>query len=792
MKLLLIIFYLFCFVICRAQQINIIPKPQQLEMKQGIFSITPATVIVANDMNEQSTVKFFNRHLKTYYGFGLKTAKAATKNFIRFSTKKFIQPGIEGKYELNVSAAGIDISGDTYSGTFNGMQTLIQLLPIPIEKTKSNNYKLSITQLSITDFPRFQYRGMHLDVGRHFQPIAFIKRYIDFLAYHKLNKFHWHLTEDQGWRIEIKKYPELTNIGSKRNGTLIGRYPGKGNDNRPHQGFYTQAEIKEVVQYAKERFIEVIPEIEMPGHSSAAIAAYPWLSCFPEKPTAIPANMISAKSIEEQKNGRIKLVQETWGVFDDVYCAGNDSTFQFLQNVIDEVITLFPSNYFHIGGDECPKTHWKICAKCQQRMKELNLKDEHELQSYFVQRIEKYLNSKGKTLIGWDEILEGGLAPNAIVMSWRGEAGGIEAAKQKHQVIMSPGKPVYFDHTQSKNEDSVTIGGYNPIEAVYAYNPVPKELNADESKYVLGAQANVWTEYMNNTQKIEYMIFPRMAALSEVLWSSTENKSWDDFEKRLMVQMKRYEMMNWNYSRAYFDLEGKVYSDSSKIIWSFKNKIQGTDISVRKMNPADGGISEYLTFYSNSSNSFEISQSGRYEANILKSYPLQKKSLIIGNTISQIFTFSKSTGKKITLTTPPSNSYPGDGAFTLVNGIINDKGRERSHEFLGFSGTDCEAVIDLGKADTISNVTAHIFSQPSTWIWTPSSFTVQTSMDGINFTPVMNAGAPVMNDKKVELNFGATVGRFVKVFIKNKGIIPEGYSGAGKKAWLFVSEVQVF
>lgn len=754
-----------------AQQINIIPKPQQLEIKKGNFIITPATVIVLGDANEQNTVNFFNRHLKAYNGFQLKIVKAATKNFIRFSTKKFIQPGTEGKYDLNITATSIEISGDTYSGTFNGMQTLIQLLPF-------NHNRLSIPQLSILDEPRFQYRGMHLDIGRHFEPIAFIKRYIDFLAYHKLNKFHWHLTEDQGWRIEIKQYPELTTIGSKRNGTIIGRYPGNGSDNKPHGGFYTQAQIKEVVQYAKERFVEVIPEIEMPGHSSAAIAAYPWLSCFPAKPTEIPANMISNKSVEEQKNGRVKLVQETWGVFDDVFCAGNDSVFTFLQNVIDEVILLFPSKYFHIGGDECPKTHWKQCPKCQQRIKELGLKDEHELQSYFVQRIEKYLNSKGKTLIGWDEILEGGLAPNAIVMSWRGEAGGIEAAKQKHQVIMSPGKPVYFDHTQSKNEDSVTIGGYNPIEAVYAYEPIPKELNADDAKYVLGAQANVWTEYMNNTKKIEYMIFPRMAALSEVLWSTNENKSWDDFEKRLPVQMKRYEMMGLNYSKAYYDLKATVLptEDLNGVYWKLESKNDKGRIGY-----SIGTQSAELNY----SNPLRVGASNIYGAR----YYYENK---IVSSVIQTFTFSKSTGKKITLTNPPSNSYPGDGAFTLVNGIINEKGRERAHEILGFSGTDCEAVIDLGKIDTINNVTAQIFSQPISWIWPPSSFTVQTSMDGINFTPIVDVGPPVRNENKIQLDFPAREARFVKVFLKNKGVIPEGSPGAGNKAWLFVSEVQVF
>lgn len=551
MKLQLLAFLLFFAASVKAQEVNIIPKPKTLELKKGSFTITPSTVLVLGDDGEKATASFFNQHLKSVYGFELKTAKSSAKNFIRFSTKKLIKPGTEGKYDLTVSGKGATVSGDTYSGTFNGMQSLIQLLGVDAKAISSKQF--TIPALAIQDEPRFQYRGLHLDVGRHFYDASYVKRYIDFLAYHKLNVFHWHLTEDQGWRIEIKKYPLLTSVGSKRNGTIIGRYPGKGNNNQPVGGFYTQEEIKEVVQYAKDRFIEVIPEIEMPGHGSAAIAAYPWLSCFPNRTTAIPLNMVSLKSVQEIQNGRVKIVQETWGVFDDVFCAGKDSTFKFLENVLDEVIELFPSNYVHIGGDECPKTHWKQCPNCQKRMKELKLKDEHELQSYFVQRIEKYLNSKGKILIGWDEILEGGLAPNAQVMSWRGEAGGIAAAKEHHYVMMTPGSHVYFDHKQTSNEDSVTIGGYTTVQKVYSYEPVPKELTGDAVKYVRGAQANLWTEYISNTNKVEYMLFPRISALSEVLWSSKENRNWSDFEKRLLVQFKRYDLLKINYSRAYFD-----------------------------------------------------------------------------------------------------------------------------------------------------------------------------------------------------------------------------------------------
>ncbi len=417
MKLQLPLFFLFLSVSLAAQEINIIPKPLETTVGKGSYTLKNK-ITLANyfaDMKpDDPLTSYLTNYLKKYYNIEVKLVpQNFNADIVLFATR--MPTGGALAYKFSVTEGGIRIDANFDESAFHGIQTLIQLLPV------NTTGKKQIPVVEIYDRARFDYRGMHLDVGRHFAPVSFIKKYIDYLALHKLNTFHWHLTEDQGWRIEIKKYPKLTAVGSKRNGTIIGRYPGKGTDNKPYSGFYTQAQIKEVVQYAKDRFVEVIPEIEMPGHSSAAIAAYPWLSCFPNQPTVIPKNMISNKSVEEQTKGRIKLVQETWGVFDDVFCAGKDSTFKFLENVLDEVIALFPSKYVHIGGDESPKTHWKQCPACQKRMKGLNLKDEHELQSYFVQRIEKYLNSKGKTLIGWDEILEGGLAPNAQVMSWRGE-----------------------------------------------------------------------------------------------------------------------------------------------------------------------------------------------------------------------------------------------------------------------------------------------------------------------------------------------------------------------------------
>lgn len=531
---------LLCCTLSFAQEVNIIPQPVKVVKNAGSFVINAQISLVAANKEDNASAAFLNAYLSDYYGFVLPVVKKATKNYIKLSSLKSIQ-GLKGEgYSLKSDKNGVEIIGNSPIGTFYGIQTLIQLLPVE----KSSN--LAIASVNVQDEPRFAYRGAMLDVGRHFFSVAFVKKYIDYLALHKLNYFHWHLTEDQGWRIEIKKYPKLTEIGSKRNGSIIGKYPGKGSDNTPEGGFYTQEEVKDIVKYASDRFITVIPEIEMPGHSSAAIAAYPELSCFPNEKTNLPDNMMSDKSKQEMANGRNKIVQETWGVHADIFVP-TENTFKFLENVLDEVIALFPSKYIHIGGDEAPKDAWKKSEFCQQMIKEKGLKDEHGLQSYFIQRIEKYVNAKGRTIIGWDEILEGGLAPNAIVMSWRGEEGGIAAAKENHQVIMTPGSHVYLDHSQTKNEKEVTIGGFLPLEKVYSYEPIPKELNEQQAKYVMGAQGNVWTEYMANPAKVEYMIFPRLSALSEVLWSPKDKKDWTQFQTKIETMKKRYTMWGANY-----------------------------------------------------------------------------------------------------------------------------------------------------------------------------------------------------------------------------------------------------
>lgn len=513
--------------------VNIVPKPVSVTEKPGMFVINSNTKILFNfsDEHNENIAAPVNFHISKFYGMNPLSLGTATKqqaNSIYISLTK--NPGIRPEgYLLEVGKSGVSIEATTPAGLFYAVQSLIQLMPS--QEVKMD--KIYLPFVDITDYPRFEWRGLHLDVCRHFMPKEFVLKYIDYMAIHKLNTFHFHLTEDQGWRIEIKRYPKLTEIGSKRKETIMGRgnETVKQYDGKPHGGFYTQEDIKEIVAYAAKRYVTVVPEIEMPGHALAALASYPELGC----------------------TGGPYEVATKWGVFKEVMCAGKEGTFEFLQNVMDEVLTLFPSKFIHIGGDECPKDSWKECPDCQQRIKELGLKDEHELQSWFITRMEKYLNAKGKDIIGWDEILEGGLAPNAAVMSWRGEAGGIAAAKERHKVVMSPGTHCYLDHFQGPKETQpLAIGGFTPLEKIYSYEPVPAELSAEEAKYIMGAQGNVWTEFMPNPAHVEYMVYPRAAALAEVVWTPRESRDYKNFMERMEKMVLRYYSYGINFCRLEF------------------------------------------------------------------------------------------------------------------------------------------------------------------------------------------------------------------------------------------------
>lgn len=490
------------------QGINIIPTPQSLVQQDGFFRLNSHTAITAVSPEAKTIAEFFAAKMRTSTGLDIQVAEKG--NILLSLDSSLDVPNDEG-YSLEVSKDAVKVVAKTTQGLFYGMQSFLQLLPAEIESpSKVNGIAWQAPAVSIKDAPRFGYRGIMLDPCRHFMPVENVKKYIDVLSLFKINRIHWHLTDDQGWRIEIKKYPKLTEIGSKR-------IDGEGTE---YGGYYTQEEIKDIVKYAADHFITVVPELELPGHEMAAIAAYPNLSCKGEP-------------------GTPRII---WGVEDIVMCPGKEDMFTFLQDVIDEMVPLFPSEYFHIGGDECPKTSWKNCPLCQKRIKAEGLKAdgkhsaEEKLQSYVIQRMEKYLETKGKKIIGWDEILEGGLAPSATVMSWRGEEGGIAAALMDHTVIMTPGgNGMYLDAYQGDPKiEPVTIGGYTLLEKTYSYNPIPDTLAAmGKSDYILGVQGNTWSEYMYDEAKRDYMIFPRILAVAEIGWTNLDRKDYKDFERRI-------------------------------------------------------------------------------------------------------------------------------------------------------------------------------------------------------------------------------------------------------------------
>ncbi|WP_088124910.1 beta-N-acetylhexosaminidase [Roseivirga misakiensis] len=497
--------------------------PQPLELNYNLnkhFYLNSRPILLSETESADKAMGFLHDYLKSA-GWSAELHESGNAQ-IHFKYNGEMQGEA---YALKVDHEGVTIRANTDVGFFYGVQSLVQMLP-------TDKQIAVLPYMALLDKPRFSWRGLHLDVGRHFYSVDFIKKYIDLMAFYKLNTFHWHLTEDQGWRIEIKKYPKLTAVGSQRKETIkeknFNPYIGDG---KLYGGFYTQDEVKEIVAYAAERHVTVVPEIEMPGHSLAALAAYPELGCGP---------------------GPYE-VGTRWGVYEDIYCP-SEKTFAFLEDVLKEVIDLFPGDYIHIGGDEAPKAVWKKSKLAQQVIKREGLKDEFELQSYFIKRIEKFLVSKGKKLIGWDEILEGGLAPEATVMSWRGENGGIEAAENGHDVVMSPNADMYFDHYQANPENQpLAIGGYTTLESVYHYEPIPAALDSEHHKHVLGAQANVWTEYMKTSDYVEYMAYPRVVALAETVWTDPAKKDWARFQEKMQQQYKLLDARGVNYFNAATD-----------------------------------------------------------------------------------------------------------------------------------------------------------------------------------------------------------------------------------------------
>ncbi|HRH71226.1 MAG TPA: family 20 glycosylhydrolase [Flavobacteriales bacterium] len=649
-------------------------------------------------------------------------------------------------HQVSVTPDGITINAIAEEGIYRGSRTLIQLL----EQGRASG---TLPCLTITDWPRFPWRGMHLDACRHFWSVEFTKKYIDLLARYKMNSFHWHLTEDQGWRIEIKKYPKLTEVGAWRSGSQIGPYSRREYDSIPYGGFYTQDEIRDVVAYAKARHITVVPEIEMPGHAMAALAAYPQLGC----------------------TGGPYEVQRGWGVFDDVFCAGNDSVFTVLEDVLTEVMDLFPSEMIHIGGDECPKERWKTCAKCQARMKTNGLKDEHELQSYFIQRIEKFVNNKGRTIIGWDEILEGGLAPNAAVMSWRGTEGGIAAAKEKHNVVMSPGSHCYFDHYQGDPaNEPLAIGGYTTVQKVYSYEPIPAELKPEEHKYILGAQGNVWTEYILTPEHVEYMAVPRMLALAEVLWTPKKKRDEKDFIRRLESDLPKLEAMKVNASKSLYQVS----------ILPRRGKVAGT-IEVQLSTSASGIIAhqeEGSPDWFGYTVPLVLDSDTRLRAR-------SEKDGIVGPVSERQFMFNSATAQQITLSVQPNERYNDGGAFTLVDGITAGEKRVNT-EWLGWR-EGVTITVDLGSEQDVRTIGIGALNEPHSWIHLPEQVEFSTSRDGKTFVQLGSHKVdPGVGRRAFKFDVAGRT-RYVRLTAKHPGKIPEGLPGAGNAAWMFLDEVEV-
>ncbi|MFA7274064.1 MAG: beta-N-acetylhexosaminidase [Crocinitomicaceae bacterium] len=648
-------------------------------------------------------------------------------------------------YSIDIKGK-ITISYSSEASCFYALQSLKQL----IQKDDIGTF---LPNCFISDNPKFEWRGMHLDVSRHFFTVEEVKKYLDWMARYKFNKFHWHLTDDQGWRVEIKAFPKLTEIGSLRKQTLVGlaSVSPEKYDNTPEKGFYTQEEIQEVVAYAKKRFIEVVPEIEMPGHASAALAAYPEYSC----------------------TGETIQVAQTWGVFEDVFCS-KDETIDFLQQVLAELIPLFPGQYFHVGGDEAPKTRWKVCPACQAQMGKHQLKDESALQSFFIQQMDHFLKSNGKTLIGWDEILEGGLSENAAVMSWRGTEGGIEAAKQHHYVVMTPGSHCYFDHYQSdRKSEPLAIGGFTSLEKVYSFNPIPADLEPNLRPYILGGQANLWTEYIANWKQVEYMILPRMIALSEVLWFSGE-KEYESFRQRLeKFEFPYLESKKANYSKAIFYIESEITPEEEGVELEFEGEKSSSTLEVKfdQTNPA---------IVQEKNGKIRILRSKR--PHLLRFTAKSKTTLGVDTLGIEILQHS-TLGQSWIIENKLSQFYPGKGGMTLSDGIIG--GRPwNGKEWLGFDQKEIKLSIELPSIRKIDGLNLSFLEAKSSWICLPETVVIDYSKNGTKW----KSKSVAVSTEKQRISIKKKA-KYLRITVVNADKIPDGQPGSGHAPWLFMDEI---
>ena len=745
----------------------ILPRPQQVDRQQGEYVMRGEQTVAFPDSSAgaHTVFRYLSEALRPA-GISLKQVAPEAKASIRWS---FSDQLAEEAYTLTITPEAISIcSNPSAKGLFYGVQSLLQLLPPSAWDTKqkpAESYQLPA--MNLTDAPRFAYRGAMMDVGRNFLPKEAVLKMLDLMAFYKLNSFHFHLTDDQGWRIEIKKYPRLTEKGAYRKQTQVGHcdyYFPRRYDGIEKRGFYTQDEIREIVRYAADRFITVIPEIEMPGHSSAALACYPELSC---------------------GLGKTYVVRDYYDVFDEVYCP-KEHTFRFLEDVLTEVIDLFPSHYIHIGGDECPKKAWKKCSHCQALMKQLNLPDESALQSWFIHRIEKFVNSRGRDIIGWDEILEGGLAPRATVMSWRGEAGGIEAARQQHSVIMTPGEYCYFDFYQEDPEEApLAIGGYLPLDKVYSYNPLPGELTAEEQKYIIGVQANIWGEYIQTPDYFEYMTFPRLIAMSEVQWTQPERKDFASFARRLDREFERLGYRGVNACRHFYNvlIEG-----------GWKEEKKNFEVDLHTLCP-DADIRYAI------GDSVITPSSARYEHPIVLTEEATvyaqafRQGKPLGNVTRRTFAVNKATGCRYACTPAAEWEYTQEDTG-LTDGV---RGYAKNLRCWGRLGQDTARVtLTLHQTDTLREVRFASVWRPANELWPPRAVRVSVSTDGQQFTTVGEQAltydfSPTEGTRyPVTIHFSPVKAAYLQVEWLPTERCPKGYFNEGNPCKLAIDELEVW
>ncbi|SZD72828.1 Beta-hexosaminidase [Candidatus Ornithobacterium hominis] len=762
--LILFSFFLSLTIFAQKKSVGIIPEPKEIKLLNGEFEFTPQTIIYFTDDNQRGAVEQLQYLFSKSGEFVLKATKMKpSKNFISLEKNQNLE---KEAYRLSVKPNQIAIEASTVIGFSHAIASLRQLLPVQVESKTSQKMKWKIPAMEIKDEPRFAWRGLMLDVSRHFFPKEYILKTLDRMALLKLNTFHWHLVDDQGWRIEIKKYPKLTEIGAWRvdheNLHWNNRPDQKPGEKATYGGFYTQEEIKEVVAYAEKLGITVVPEIEMPAHVSSAIAAYPWLSCTEEKITVPPGGV--------------------WPIV-HIYDPGKESTFEFLENVLAEVMQLFPSEYIHIGGDEATKTKWETCKTTQDRMKQLGIEDVDELQSYMIKRIEEYLNKHGRKIIGWDEILEGGLAPRAAVMSWRGMKGGIEAAQSGHDVVMTPGV-LYFDGPQGMPDvEPQAFGSMKTLGKVYDFEPIPAELNQEEGKHILGPQANLWAEYIHTTEHSEYMLYPRLFALSEIAWSPVSTRNKKEFYQKTLSMMKRWDLLGINYAKSIFDVTGSVRFNQEKekkqVILDLNNEFPGEKEIRYTIDDAD--LSEKSPKFFKP---LEINKTSTIRAGLFIDGKLA------GKVYKKNIEIHKAINAKVSYEPYAHKSYTGQGEKTMAN-ITRGSLDFHDGQWQAWLNDDVTLTLDLGQEKEINQVKIGAMENQGSGIYYPIGAQVWVSEDGVDYISVGKFTRPYADNGYAEItdfafDFELTKARYIKVFVDNLGKAPYGGD-----AWMFVDEILV-